>query len=265
MIKAQICVKSENTDDEDVLKFRASDSSPDRDGDIIKASGWVLDNYKKNPVFLWGHNSSTLPLGKAIDVSVGYNELVLDIKFAKKGADYDEWPTTMPSPTTVKALYKSEFLNATSVGFLPIEWKRIEDPAERQRLGLGPWGLLYEKQELLELSAVTVPSNPNALRLAVAAGVLTEKEFGSFKSQEQLVIEMLEEVKQGLTMLGKQFDPKQFASMLKETTVVSASVAPALEPVQVVTPEPRALLGEFQKLWCAMGKDEALDALAKLF
>ncbi len=55
-----------------VIRFVASDETPDRVGDIIKVSGWNLTNYKKNPVVLWGHDqANTPPIGKAVNVRRG--------------------------------------------------------------------------------------------------------------------------------------------------------------------------------------------------
>ena len=38
------------------MRFVASDESVDRYGDIIRASGWQLDNFRKNPVLLFAHD-----------------------------------------------------------------------------------------------------------------------------------------------------------------------------------------------------------------
>jgi hypothetical protein len=37
-----------------------SDNSVDRYGDTIDARGWVLDNYKANPVALFGHDAGSV-------------------------------------------------------------------------------------------------------------------------------------------------------------------------------------------------------------
>ena len=51
------------------LEFVMSDGSVDRMGDIIDLDGWRLDNFRKNPVALFGHNAS-FPIGKWHDVGV---------------------------------------------------------------------------------------------------------------------------------------------------------------------------------------------------
>jgi HK97 family phage prohead protease len=149
---------------EGVLEFVGSvESTKDRDGEVIKASGWELENYKKNPIVLWAHDYSAPPVGKATSVKVSKGQLVFTVKFADA--------ETYPFADTIYKLCKGGFLNATSVGFIPKEWetgKKENDPSRT-----------YLKQELLELSIVPVPSNPDALRNAFDKGLITIKEFES--------------------------------------------------------------------------------------
>ncbi len=146
-------VKQFGQEEDRILRFIGSTEAQDRDGDIILASGWELDNYKKNPVFLWGHDYSIPPIGKAIDVRVRNKQLIFDIHFPEEGV--------YPLADTVYKLYKGGFLNATSVGFVG---KQAEPIAN---------GSKYIRQELLELSAVPVPSNPTALQQAKSKGYIS--------------------------------------------------------------------------------------------
>ena len=59
-------------------------------------------------------------------------------------------------------LYKGKFLNAVSVGFIPIRWETGSAEAGYRRKFL--------EQELLEVSAVGIPANPEALQLGLKAG-----------------------------------------------------------------------------------------------
>jgi phage head maturation protease len=53
------------------------------------------------------------------------------------------------------------FLNATSVGFRPLEWTLSKDPSR----GADEWepGADFHRAELVEFSIVSVPCNPEAL------------------------------------------------------------------------------------------------------
>ncbi len=50
----------------------------------------------------------------------------------------------------------------------------VDDPEERKKLGLGPWGVVYEKQEQIELSNCSIPANPNALATKSVDQALSE-------------------------------------------------------------------------------------------
>jgi phage head maturation protease len=65
-----------------------------------------------------------------------------------------------PLADTVCAMVAARFLNAVSVGFMPLAAQPILDED-------GDWtGVEFISQELLELSVVPVPANPGALQLA---------------------------------------------------------------------------------------------------
>lgn len=142
---------------EQTMRFIASDETRDRYGDIIRASGWKLTNYKRNPVVLFGHDYGAPAVGKAVRVAVEDNKLVIDVKFA---------PTTMGQELWL--LYSQGYMSAVSVGFLPVpgQWKDLKDED-------GNWlGYEFLEQELLELSLVPVPANPSALSQADEKGIV---------------------------------------------------------------------------------------------
>src|SRR5579871_5932232 len=136
-----------------VVTFVFSDGSVDRYGDTIDARGWVLDNFRKSPVALFGHDSGSAEnvIGKARNVRVEGNRLVGEIEFM--GADVN------PVADSVYRMVKGGFLTACSVGFAPVEWSLTKDKSR-------PGGIDFAKQELLEISVVPVPANPNAIALA---------------------------------------------------------------------------------------------------
>lgn len=170
------------------LRFIGSSEAEDRDGDIILASGWELDNYKKNPVFLWAHDYKIPPIGRALNVGVVGNELHFDIEFPEKGIH--------ALADTVFDLYKGGFLNATSVGFIGKEG----NPSSN--------GITYTKQELLELSAVPVPSNPTALQQAKAKGFIPN-EVAKYLEIDDSVIEIT-----GVQYIEIEAEPEEVKSML---------------------------------------------------
>jgi len=141
--------------------FIASSEDTDRYGDIIRADGWELDNFKKNPVLLFGHNSRDLPIGKVSNIAVNASkQLIADVEFAAK--EVSEFADS------VYKMVKAGFLNAVSVGFKPTKMpNEIKDPATNAWTG----GFEFIGQELLELSVVPVPALPGALAIARSLSV----------------------------------------------------------------------------------------------
>lgn len=127
----------------DPIRFVASTSNVARDGLIIEADGWQLDNYRKNPVFLWAHNYREPPIGRA-EAMVEGDRLIADVTFDQ--AD--------DRARQIEQKYRSGFLNAVSVG-----WD-IEEIAPPKGMMGAP---RITKADLLEISGVPVPSDPDAL------------------------------------------------------------------------------------------------------
>ena len=146
------------TAEERTMSFVFSDGSVDRYGDTIDAKGWVLAAFNANPVALFGHDAGSVEnvIGKAKNVRVQGDKLIGDIEFAEASVN--------PNAETVYQLVKGGYLNTVSVGFQPIEWAQTKDKSR-------PGGIDFKKQELMEISIVPVPANPNAVALAKAAGI----------------------------------------------------------------------------------------------
>ncbi len=142
--------------DDRSLIFTISTASVDRMGDTIAVDGWKLDNYRKNPVVLWGHDAESLPVARASKVWVEDKKLKAETEFTPLGmARFND---------TIFDMLKGKFLNATSVGFQPLKYAFTDDPQRR-------FGIDFMEQELLEFSIVSVPANPEALIEARSAGI----------------------------------------------------------------------------------------------
>lgn len=152
------------------LEFVLSDETVDRYGDIVEAAGWVLTNFKKNPIALFGH-SSAFPIGTWSNIRVEGKKLVAKLNLAKRGtsARIDE----------LINLVEQGILRAVSVGFIPLKSEPI-DPERKY----GPQK--YTKQELLETSLVSVPANPAALALAKQLNISPETMSLAFGEQAEV-------------------------------------------------------------------------------
>ena len=170
------------------VSFVASSATPDRYGDIIDQKGWILDNYKKNPVVLLNHDSNQLPIGKG-NVYIRNDQLTIDVEFDSED----------PRAKEVERKAKKGFMNAVSVGFRPLESKsRSELPTDHKYYGQR--GMYYSKAELLEVSIVTIPANGEAT-------MLEQKFYNAIK--EEILKEVKEVIQDNLIVNKHILDVKE--------------------------------------------------------
>jgi HK97 family phage major capsid protein/HK97 family phage prohead protease len=124
----------------DDLEYVISDMTQDRHGTVLSPDAWNLSNFRKNPIALFNHNPNFI-VGNWEKVRAEGDRLIGRLKLLPKGVSYrlDE----------IRAAVEAGVLRAVSVGFLP----------------RGPESDRLSKMELLEVSLVSVPSNPNALAI----------------------------------------------------------------------------------------------------
>ena len=169
-----------------IIQMTGSTEDYDRIGDRMLMSGVMLTNYLKNPVVLANHNYGECTekptcIGKAIDVKVQESQLIFKIQFAETDNARDWF-----------YLYANKYMNASSIGFDPIKY-------EPNAQG----GYDYTQWELLELSLVSVPCNPNAIQNAYKSGHISKKMYETIKKKtiesEDIENMKAEEVKELIT------------------------------------------------------------------
>lgn len=121
----------------------ASTDSLDRMGEIIDQGGWDLKNFQANPVLLWAHDDKTPRIGLAQNIRIEKSGGQPALMFEPKFNDATELSRA------IKQIFEEDG-GTFSVGFMPLEMD----------------GNTYTKSELLEISAVNVPANPDARTLS---------------------------------------------------------------------------------------------------
>lgn len=147
-VEATVSLREDGTPENRRIRFLASSKAVARDGGIVE--DWDVQDYLKNPVFLWSHNPDTPPIGRAVTVGLGEKGLEIEVEFAgpEQGHQFAD---------LIWKLYRSKFLNAVSVGFRIVAER---EPTEDERKVGARW---VGSGELLELSAVAVPADASAL------------------------------------------------------------------------------------------------------
>jgi HK97 family phage prohead protease len=147
----------------DTRDFVLSTESPDRVGDIVKIDGLNTKNFESNPVALFMHNHRE-PIGIWSNLKKVHGALIGTLNIAAKG--------TSRMVDFSHSMVEQGMLKAVSVSFIPTEATR--NPSGK--------GLIIHKSELVEVSLVTVPMNPQALMIAKSLN-LSDDEINSFFSQ----------------------------------------------------------------------------------
>jgi len=199
------------------IRFVISTGSVDRDRDVITPLGWQLDNYRRNPVVLWAHNSWDLPIARTVDIGIANDQLYAVGEFAS--------PDLYPFADTVFQLLSAGYLHATSVGFRPQEmtW-------DNERGGYN-----FLRCELLEWSVCPVPCNPDCLNDAKTKGIV----LAPLKAWAERVLDDLSDTP-GLWLPKSQVE-QVFAVLSTQTLSVpepapSAARVPAPSPARAAAP-----------------------------
>ena len=149
----------------------------DRDGDIVRQGGWDLAHFSAHPILLSSHNyrGLTNQIGEWTSMKVEGTELVGEAKYyIRDGNEEADWGFKLAKRGRA----------AFSVGFVPDMSKAKQIEAN------GNISYEFQGQELLEVSQVTVPSNPQALQAMKGMHLHPEVEV--------LVEEMLGDMARGL-------------------------------------------------------------------
>lgn len=140
-----------------------SNNSVDRFQEIVEASAFAkwLPTFMQNPVFLAGHRhvgfdaAEPTTIGSWQDMRVADNQLIGTAKFADTPLADRYWN-----------LYRDGHMRAFSVGFIVHQWEMREFELAP---GVSKKIRVFTEVELIEVSAVAVPANREALARAAAA------------------------------------------------------------------------------------------------
>lgn len=193
------------------IKFTFSTSRVDRSNDIVNPQGAILDDYLKNPVFLWMHDKSKPPIGRITAIEKQGNVLIGVVEFWKNEGEPDTWSESDKLANSIYEQYKNGFLKAVSVAFRPVD-------AEYNR---NTGGNIYNSYVVTEISAVTVPDNPDALIRAKSIGIDMEivksyceeamKVFNAETSHKE--IDLIEEINK---IIDKQIKIQEIIKSIQE-------------------------------------------------
>lgn len=151
--------------DERVIEGYASTSTPDRYSEVVEPTAFrkTMKNYMKNPVMFFGHEWWMKPIGKIVEYAIDDTGLFVKAYISKTAED-------------IWTLIQEKILRSFSIGYNLVKW---EDDTETK--------IRTVKQlELLEISIVNIPANPEALISAASAKGIEIKSF-NFNTKEGIM------------------------------------------------------------------------------
>jgi len=237
--------------DDGILEAVASTGDEDRQSEIIEPGAWGkgLDPYRRNPVILAAHQhrlttGNSPVIGSAVKIEPAGEALVFHMKFAdtQLGREY-------------AALYRDRHMRAFSVGFMSSngEWRDSASPGGKTKR---VW--VHTEVQLLEISAVAVPANPEALarmrRLAAKAALagkagedeaeaaLAGKAVDRFKADvaEAVAAKVGEQVTDKITQQIKEAIETQLVNLADQVSQLAEMIMLSSDTVNVESPDRQA-------------------------
>ena len=155
----------------DAIKFVATTEGVKRDGLDLRLDGLDTTNFERNPVFLWVHSYTMPPIGKVTKIR----------KLKKRIEMYVEFDQNDEFALDIERKYREGFLTAVSIGWIITEYERAAEDEEAR--------FIVTRSDLLDLSAVPVPGDPDALMPRELAAVramheISQSESGSLLAQD---------------------------------------------------------------------------------
>lgn len=167
-------------------EFIISNAASDRYGESIVMEGINTTKYMQNPVVLWGHDYTALPLGRTLSLRQEGGNLIALVQFDIDLSDF---------ANTVYQQILRGTISAASIGGLVKAYGLTDQNTT-------DWDTIAE-MEMVEWSVVPVPANPEALVLSkqfgmeetvlkqqymefVASAIITTKGIGSDELDQQV-------------------------------------------------------------------------------
>lgn len=126
----------------------------DRCQEIMPAACWDLENYLKNPIYLWNHCYEE-PIGCVTAIEAKEEGLYFS---AQVGNPLEGMELTQ-AQVKARSLIAQGIVKMNSVGFIPKRWHEDDDG-----------NLVYDEVELLEISLVPIPMQQDSVLTNVKNG-----------------------------------------------------------------------------------------------
>jgi len=201
------------------IEVVVSNSGIDRYGDSITMEGIDLTQIRRNPVVLWAHQYSGLPIGRIIKLWRSNGNLMARIHL-----DYDLYDF---ADTVYKMILRGT-INAVSIGGLVLEFGLKED-------GSTDWYKI-EKLEMVELSVVPVGAHPDALVTGKSIGMKPETLIRQFEDfVQRSMVDKLKDISENELDVHINSLESILAALKQNKTLLEQQDSTAGKKVKLVT------------------------------
>jgi hypothetical protein len=211
----------------------ASTAALDRDREVLLPKGAITENFMKNPVMLFIHQYRQVPVGKVTSIDITKDAVSFEFEFADTELGNE-----------LKGLYDSGFMSAFSVGLYAQKsmWVDEQTPdvfdvtfpdGSKDTFDMSKYKTRPDRivlaWELLEISPVPVPSNPEALLLRAKDDIKRKSVEGHLsKGASQILESSVDDQIKGLQSMIDSFFEK-VKSAAPDNVIAYAKTAIDLE------------------------------------
>ena len=147
----------------------------DREKEVLLAHGIDTRAYSKNPVVMYAHDYSMLPVGKAewlkyIPDQKSAHTIKAKTVYAPKPQNLDHSQAWFPD--TLLSMVQASYIKGKSIGLLALEIRRPTNFEIELRPELAKAKTVVSKSSMHEYSVCAIPMNAECLVTAVSKGVI---------------------------------------------------------------------------------------------
>jgi len=135
----------------------------DRMGDIVRIDGANLDEFKKKPAVLYGHDYRSMNPIPVIAENVGFEKVGDKLYAGTKFLDSEALSANLRDLISDNWILHGRKLLGWSIGFIPTKWDAMMEKGEFQGYDIKEW-------QLLEYSSVIIPAHQDAVNDALKGG-----------------------------------------------------------------------------------------------
>jgi len=230
----------------------------DRMGDIVRVDGALLDEFRKKPAVLYGHDYRSMNPIPVIGENIGFEKdgdrLYAGTKFLSVATP--DMSQKLKDLINDNWILQAKKLLGWSIGFMAVDWDAVMEGNDFQGYDFKTW-------KLLEYSSVIIPAHQDAVNDALKGGsisgaVLKFFDLGAGNTDDHTKREAIPEV---IDKTEPAIEPEAQATETKQGETMLEKIIEKLSKGEELTPEEKEFWTKYQT---AMAPKPAAAPVRKL-